>query len=238
VRATTLRYPRKPQGRRERVYDLTVDGGDPSFVVGMAVVHNCHRIGQDAQVLVQHLVLEGSLDVNLARAMVEKQAVADAALDDRPADTPDDRETALTALIAQVEEDVAAAAARKARVTRISDFGRGWTLEERAEAKVQQRSATAGYTTEQITTIGATMTAAQVAAVQQALRLLAGRDSDRAQVRNEIGFNKADGYLGHLLALREGLTPAQAAVGRLLAHKYGQTQLEPGLVIAMGPYAG
>jgi hypothetical protein len=41
----------------------------------------CHRIGQVESVLVQHIVLEGSLDQRLAQAIVEKQRIADAALD-------------------------------------------------------------------------------------------------------------------------------------------------------------
>ena len=42
-----------------------------------------HRIGQRESVLVQHLVLEGSLDAHMARVIVEKQGVADAALDNK-----------------------------------------------------------------------------------------------------------------------------------------------------------
>lgn len=45
----------------------------------------CHRIGQAASVLVQHLVLEGSLDARMARILVEKQRVIDAALNGAPA---------------------------------------------------------------------------------------------------------------------------------------------------------
>jgi len=41
----------------------------------------CHRIGQRDHVLVQHLVLEGSLDATMARMLVQKQIVLDAALD-------------------------------------------------------------------------------------------------------------------------------------------------------------
>lgn len=66
--------------RRERVYDLTVDG-DPSFVVGTAVVHNCHRIGQAESVLIQTVVLEESLDALIAKKLMKKQIVIDAALD-------------------------------------------------------------------------------------------------------------------------------------------------------------
>ena len=42
-----------------------------------------HRIGQRESVLVQHLVLEGSLDARMARALVAKQEVIDRALDAR-----------------------------------------------------------------------------------------------------------------------------------------------------------
>jgi hypothetical protein len=41
----------------------------------------CHRIGQTDSVLVQHLVLAGSLDATMAEMIVEKQDVADRALD-------------------------------------------------------------------------------------------------------------------------------------------------------------
>lgn len=43
-----------------------------------------HRIGQTDSVLVQHLVLEGSLDATMARMLVEKQDVIDRALDVDP----------------------------------------------------------------------------------------------------------------------------------------------------------
>jgi SWI/SNF-related matrix-associated actin-dependent regulator 1 of chromatin subfamily A len=41
----------------------------------------CHRIGQNDQVLIQHLVLNGSLDARMATLLVEKQDIADKALD-------------------------------------------------------------------------------------------------------------------------------------------------------------
>jgi SWI/SNF-related matrix-associated actin-dependent regulator 1 of chromatin subfamily A len=41
----------------------------------------CHRIGQTDSVLVQHLVLEGSLDAHMAQVLVDKQDIADRALD-------------------------------------------------------------------------------------------------------------------------------------------------------------
>ena len=42
----------------------------------------CHRIGQHDAVLVEHLVLDGSLDVKMANTLVAKQQIIDAALDD------------------------------------------------------------------------------------------------------------------------------------------------------------
>ena len=45
----------------------------------------CHRIGQLNSVLVQHIVLDGSIDARMAKALVEKQVVLDAALDNERA---------------------------------------------------------------------------------------------------------------------------------------------------------
>ncbi len=41
----------------------------------------CHRIGQTDNVLVQHLVLSGSLDANMAQKLIVKQKTADAVVD-------------------------------------------------------------------------------------------------------------------------------------------------------------
>ena len=83
VRRVTHRFPHKSNGRRERVYDLTVDA-DPTFVVGLSVVHNCHRIGQHDAVLVQHLVFDGTIDDRLLGTLVAKQKVIDRVLDRVP----------------------------------------------------------------------------------------------------------------------------------------------------------
>lgn len=57
----------------------------------------CHRIGQKDSVLVQHLVLEGSLDATMARRIIAKQEVIDKALDvvsEKSAATADERHRA------------------------------------------------------------------------------------------------------------------------------------------------
>ena len=67
---------------------------------------------------------------------------------------------------------------------------------------------------------GDSMAADQVTAVLKNLRTLAAMDQDRARTINGIGFNKIDGAIGHDLAKRETLSPAQAALGRKICKKY------------------
>ncbi len=73
---------RKVETRNDKVdvYDLTVEE-DHSFTVGFSTVHNCHRIGQTDTVNVYHLVLKESIDVNMAKTLIDKQKVIEAALD-------------------------------------------------------------------------------------------------------------------------------------------------------------
>lgn len=75
----------KPKRKKERVYDLTIED-DASFVVGLSSVHNCHRYGQKNAVLIQHLVINGSIDSKLAKMCVKKQEVITEALDEEPID--------------------------------------------------------------------------------------------------------------------------------------------------------
>lgn len=76
----------------------------------------CHRIGQRGHVLVQHLVLRGTLDAHMVRLVTEKQAVADMALDEaadyetagRPeVEAPRDRRARLVREAGLTEERVA-----------------------------------------------------------------------------------------------------------------------------------
>jgi SWI/SNF-related matrix-associated actin-dependent regulator 1 of chromatin subfamily A len=55
-----------------------------------------HRIGQEDRVLIQHLVLEGSLDATMARRLVDKQDTIDRTLDD-PIAAPEAREPIVAA---------------------------------------------------------------------------------------------------------------------------------------------
>jgi SWI/SNF-related matrix-associated actin-dependent regulator 1 of chromatin subfamily A len=141
-----------------------------------------HRIGQKDCVMVKHLVLAGSLDVEIARQNVAKQVVIDAALD-------------------KVREEMAAEP--------IVPFIKG--------------PPAVSATREQIAKAAATITPAQIAAVHQALKILAGVCDGAARI-DGAGFSKVDSGIGHSLASQLFITPKQAALGARLVRKY-QRQL-------------
>lgn len=151
-----------------------------------------HRIGQRDSVLVQHLVLDGSIDARLASTLVSKQAVADKALDKRapsPTDAPVEPEVDVDMLVATAVTSAPTAATRSASRDKIAEIAK-------------------------------TLTSDQIAAIHSGLQMLAAMDADRAGIRNDKGFSKIDGSIGHSLAEREVLTPKQAALGLRLVTKY------------------
>lgn len=138
----------------------------------------CHRIGQQESVLVQHIVMEGSIDANMAQALIDKQEVIDKALD-KEVDVvyPDP--------INEIKIPSFEKVAKEAKK---------YTKEEKLD-------------------------------LLEKLRVIAGYDEDRAAVRNDIGFNRFDGKLGHSLAGQEYLSDKQAYLAERLVHKY-RRQLE------------
>ena len=52
------------------------------------------------------------------------------------------------------------------------------------------------------------------------LQIIAGMDEDFAQVKNNVGFNKIDGIIGHSLANQHKLSNKQAVIARKLCNKY------------------
>jgi SWI/SNF-related matrix-associated actin-dependent regulator 1 of chromatin subfamily A len=77
----------------------------------------CHRIGQDDNVLVQHYVLDGSLDARMAKTLIAKQEILDKALD-RAVDVEMIDLDALPPLPA--EEEAATSELRQGEVERIA----------------------------------------------------------------------------------------------------------------------
>ena len=86
-----------------------------------------HRIGQADSVLVQHLVLEGSLDATMAQMLVDKQAVLDRALDTDPGSH-----------IVDTEPIVVPERIERPRVERAEPITEGWYDLHGSIIKVQQ----------------------------------------------------------------------------------------------------
>lgn len=85
VSSVTLRHPKRVNGKRETVYDLTIEG-DESFVAGGVVVHNSHRLGQKDSVtgwmLVATVGEEGeTIDHEMIEMIEHKEAIVKAAVD-------------------------------------------------------------------------------------------------------------------------------------------------------------
>lgn len=76
IRSVSTEKPENPV----EVFDLSV-ANDHSFTCGLATVHNCWRYGQKQPVLVQHLVLEASLDSHMLKQVMAKQEIIDQAID-------------------------------------------------------------------------------------------------------------------------------------------------------------
>ena len=68
-------------GRSERVYDLKVKNAG-TFVVGTAIVHNCHRIGTEGSVTCWYLVGDGTMDEHMEEVLMGKMRVLEAAMGD------------------------------------------------------------------------------------------------------------------------------------------------------------
>jgi hypothetical protein len=158
-----------------------------------------HRIGQHDAVNIYHLVLDGSLDGKMAKTLVGKQKIMDAALD------------------AKVEEKPVPAP--PAPFVPKDQWGN--------ELKVAKVSGIAAAP-------APVLTPTQVAAVHQALRVVAGYDSDRARVLNGMGFSKMDTEFGCQLAAQSSLSPRQAVAARKMVTKY-KRQYSPDLFARMYP---
>ncbi len=184
-----------------------------------------HRIGQLNSVLVQHLVLEGSLDARMATVLVEKQRVLDGALDTDTTEARVARAARLEAAMAEAEAEVRARASGpdlEALIGEARARAQRDTLERESRQSVRAGDAasTQEARREELQAEGEAMTPAQVSAVSRWLSYMAGMDTDRAMQRNDVGFNRVDSYIGNALAARDSLTPRAAALGRKLLRKY------------------
>lgn len=225
VERVTLRHGKKS----EKVFDLTVEH-DSSFVIGTAVVHNCHRIGQTNNVLIQHIVFDGTIDCRMTELLIEKQANIDAALDTKHEKTEVVEATAETTEDFDVEDVWAKAeqALKDAQIRRIElqQMTEKETLDRRRQGYIERAEGKVDLE------LIFEFTDDQIAAIHSGLRTLAACDQDRASEENFVGYSKADSYLGHALANLGHLSPKQAYLGRVLCQKY-RGQLGEGFVKQM-----
>jgi SWI/SNF-related matrix-associated actin-dependent regulator 1 of chromatin subfamily A len=163
-----------------------------------------HRIGQAESVNVYHLVFNGSLDSKMAKMMVEKARISDLALDkkvpgtEKPAPEKAPAEPNPPPLLDRYGINYDQIAVREEEAVR-SSLGNG---------------------PERTNKPSPGLSPSQVAAIQQALRIVAGMDGDGARILNGVGFSKYDTDFGCSLAGRRSLTPKQAFAARKLVTKY------------------
>jgi len=179
------------------------------------------RIGQEADsVLVQHLVLEGSLDARMARTLIQKQEISDKALDVETRGTMDDP----ASYVVEYDE------VEEAPLTLPEKREAGYAPEEITRVRwvppssYEDRAATHGVTQAQIGTEALRMTPEKIALAHAAVRELAGW-CDGAVTRDGVGFNGTDAKIGHNLASRPTLSPKAAALAKFVVFKYKDSQL-------------
>ena len=187
----------------------------------------CCRIGQTRGVVITTLVAPHALDRRLARILTVKTALTTATL--ALSATPVEEEGVdLDALAVEVTGEIEAqdrrAAERRAAeskdraVTRRLERRLGSAAGEGSDVEVEEEPRPARGAVEEW--------------VADAVLTLTGMDSDRAAVENGVGWNKADGGVGHAMAHRiesgVGLTAAHWEAARKIVRKYhGQVGREP-----------
>jgi hypothetical protein len=165
----------------------------------------CHGIGRGIEgepLLVQHLVLEGSLDAKMAKTIVAKQDIADNALDKNGLQSVGS-EPVLTVTVGSVLDSSQGAS--------------------EAETGTKPQSGAKDASTATLAPAKAVPVAVSDALrehVHAGLRMLAGCDQDHARILNGVGFNKFDGEFGHALAERTRLTDGMVWAGLKLVKRY------------------
>ena len=167
-----------------------------------------YRIGQRNSVLIQHLVVDGSIDARMADTILAKQAMLDKVLDARHDE-----------VVSELPEELSPAGNPDSELTfMLGEDGITWITND-PEAE-EGTAATANTRASEVERLAEWVTNEDTEAVHEGLRLLAGMDWDHAQERNDMGFNRYDVRLGHELAERGTLSPKQAVLGAKLTNKY------------------
>jgi hypothetical protein len=175
----------------------------------------CHRIGQKDTVLVQHLVIDGTLDAKIAKMLVRKQDVADSALDrtmaiEAPAPAP----------APAILDDIAFTSCTCLAAPDGSNGHASWCdMFMQIPAMTLIDATPAAPIVSRETSSKSALTEAEITKIHAALRTLA-EACDGANSKDGSGFNKMDAAFGHGLAMRETLTEKQALAARRMLRKY------------------
>lgn len=167
----------------------------------------CHGVGRGIEgepLLVQHLMLEGSLDANMARTIVSKQEIADRALDRRESVEPEPLDPAF-----EFDPDPVVLGEKREAI---------------APEEVADLPSTHGATPEWIVKTAEKLSGQDVVLIYRAVRQLAGL-CDGAFARDGSGFNAYDAKLGHTLAAKDSLSQKESALALRLCRKYNTSQL-------------
>ena len=202
-----------------------------------------HRLGQRSSVLVQHLVLEGSIDSKMAKTVTDKQSTIDAAMDTeeeaeareaRLATAQASKDAVAAAVLADVkarEAQEAEAADHKAQVDAVVEQQKAWLQSSAAEEmefwRLRNMHAFIEGVAESYAKNGMAPPSPQATiAIHGCLKLLSAADTDKASEANGGGFSKRDSSEGHFLAGLDTLSAAGALAGLGLVQHYRRQLIE------------
>ncbi|HEV8513597.1 MAG TPA: DEAD/DEAH box helicase [Cyclobacteriaceae bacterium] len=170
----------------------------------------CHRIGQLNSVLVQHLILEGSTDVRMARTLIRKQEIIEQALDNPEEVTR-----------VSLGEKISSIAKEGIDPLDLENAVSPPHLDNDSRVIVNPKSLLTEISHDSFHDEfkGLTITGELTESIHRGLRLLAS-SCDGAFSRDKSGFNKIDVRVGKSLAEQNYLSPKQVALGRKLLLKY------------------
>lgn len=159
----------------------------------------CHRIGQENSVLVQHLVMQGSIDANMAFTVIAKQNVIDQALDN---------ETDADARVERQEEEL------------------NWSFDDISNDGLidfsphpEKPAVTRSVSYKKITEEAENLTPDQIKTYHEGVKLISGACDGAARL-DGAGFNKNDVAIGKSLANAYSLTPRQGVIAKKLCKRY------------------
>lgn len=165
------------------------------------------RIGTDTSldaVNIYHMVVDGSIDSHMAKILVEKQEVIDAALDNRPVVEEGNQEEPTPGLEIVADDSFKSAQERAQEAAEAS-------ISENAVPRTHEVTLRKGGTV--------TITDEDINDIHLMLQYLAGR-CDGAVELDGMGFNGLDSDFGKSLAGAPRLSPTQAAYGYKIVRKY------------------